>query len=35
MLEQVDIILIPIPYTDLTSAKRRPVIVISNNAEIN
>ncbi len=32
MLEQGDILLIPIPYTDLSSTKRRPVIVISNNA---
>jgi mRNA interferase MazF len=30
--EQGDIVLIPIPFTDLTSSKRRPVIVISNNA---
>lgn len=31
MLEQGDIVLIPIPFTDLSSQKRRPVIVISNN----
>jgi len=31
MPEQGDILLIPIPFTDLSSAKRRPVIVISNN----
>jgi mRNA interferase MazF len=31
MLEQGDILLIPIPFTDLSSHKRRPVIVISNN----
>ncbi|MBN1994510.1 MAG: type II toxin-antitoxin system PemK/MazF family toxin [Anaerolineae bacterium] len=31
MLEQGDIILIPVPFTDLSSQKRRPVIVISNN----
>ncbi len=32
MLKQGDIVLIPIPFTDLTSTKRRPVIVISNDA---
>jgi mRNA interferase MazF len=32
MPEQGDIVLIPIPFTDLSSQKRRPVIVISNNA---
>lgn len=31
MPEQGDILLIPIPFTDLSSHKRRPVIVISNN----
>ncbi|MCP4418644.1 MAG: type II toxin-antitoxin system PemK/MazF family toxin [Chloroflexi bacterium] len=31
MPEQGDIILIPVPFTDLSSQKRRPVIVISNN----
>jgi mRNA interferase MazF len=31
MSEQGDIVLIPIPFTDLSSHKRRPVIVISNN----
>jgi len=31
MPEQGDILLIPIPFTDLSSQKRRPVIVISNN----
>lgn len=31
MPEQGDIVLIPIPFTDLSSHKRRPVIVISNN----
>jgi mRNA interferase MazF len=29
--EQGDIVLIPIPFTDLSSQKRRPVIVVSNN----
>jgi mRNA interferase MazF len=32
MPEQGDIVLIPVPFTDLTSQKRRPVVVISNNA---
>lgn len=32
MPEQGDILLIPIPFTDLSSQKRRPVIVISNNS---
>lgn len=32
MPEQGDILLVPIPFTDLSSQKRRPVIVISNNA---
>ena len=31
MPSQGDIVLIPIPFTDLSSQKRRPVIVISNN----
>jgi mRNA interferase MazF len=31
MPKQGDIILVPIPFTDLSSAKRRPVIVISND----
>ncbi len=31
MHEQGDIVLIPIPFTDLSSQKRRPVVVISNN----
>jgi len=31
MPEQGDILLIPVPFSDLTSQKRRPVIVISNN----
>jgi mRNA interferase MazF len=31
MPEQGDIVLIPIPFTDLSSQKRRPVIIISNN----
>lgn len=32
MPEQKDILLIPIPFTDLSSYKQRPVIVISNDA---
>lgn len=32
MLQQGEIVLIPIPFTDLSSQKRRPVIVISNDA---
>ena len=32
MPEQGDIVLIPVPFTDLSSQKRRPVIIISNDA---
>lgn len=32
MPEQGDIVLIPIPFTDLSSQKRRPVIIISNDS---
>lgn len=30
MYEQKDIILIPFPYSDLTGAKQRPALIISN-----
>ncbi len=30
MFKQRDIILIPFPYSDLTGAKKRPAIIISN-----
>jgi mRNA interferase MazF len=32
MPRQGDILLIPVPFTDLSTQKRRPVIVISNDA---
>ncbi len=31
MLEQGDIVLVPVPFTDLSSQKRRPVVIISND----
>ena len=31
MFEQGDIILTPFPYSDLTGAKKRPALIISNN----
>ena len=31
MPSQGEIVLVPIPFTDLTSARRRPVVVISND----
>ena len=31
MLKQRDIVLIPIPFTDLESHKKRPALIISNN----
>jgi mRNA interferase MazF len=32
MLSQGDIVLVPVPFTDLSSTRRRPVIVVSNDA---
>lgn len=32
MPKQGEIVLIPIPFTDLSSQKRRPVIIVSNDA---
>jgi mRNA interferase MazF len=32
MPDQGDVVLVPVPFTNLSSHKRRPVIVISNNA---
>ena len=32
MPEQGDLVLIPVPFTDLSAQKRRPVIVISSDA---
>ncbi len=29
---QKDIVLMPFPYTDLTGAKKRPALIISNNS---
>lgn len=31
MYEQKDIVLMPFPYSDLTSSKLRPALIISNN----
>jgi mRNA interferase MazF len=32
MPSQGDIVLVPVPFSDLSSTRRRPVIIISNNA---
>jgi mRNA interferase MazF len=32
MPDQGDIVLIPVPFTDLSSTRRRPVIVLSNDS---
>ncbi len=31
MHKQGDVLLVPIPFTDLSSSKRRPVVVVSND----
>ena len=31
MYEQKDIVLIPFPYSDLTGAKQRPAVIVSND----
>ncbi len=31
MYKQGDILLVPIPYSDMTSMKKRPVLVLSND----
>jgi mRNA interferase MazF len=32
MFNQGEIVLVPVPFTDLTSTRRRPVIILSNDA---
>jgi len=31
MYDQREIVLVPFPYSDLSSIKRRPVFIVSNN----
>ena len=31
MFNQGEIVLIPVPFTDLSASKRRPVLIVSNN----
>lgn len=32
MYKQREIVLVPFPYSDLSSSKRRPVVIVSNNS---
>lgn len=32
MPDQGDLVLVPVPFTDLSSQKRRPVIIVSGNS---
>jgi mRNA interferase MazF len=35
MYKQGDILLVSIPYSDMTSMKKRPVLVLSNDYQTN